>query len=148
MNADPVPPGHPEDHRRSHIFISEENMRRMRLISLLAIVVVASACASSGGSSGPRRDRNRIVTSEIAELAGLADALQVVQRLRPNWLTPRGRLGPPAIYRNNARWGDNPRALANISIASIQEMRYLSATDANIRWGTSVSGAVILVTTR
>ncbi len=125
-------------------------MRRIRLISLLAIVALAnaSACASSGGSSGPRRDRNRIVAAEVAELAGLSNALQVVQRLRPSWLTPRGRSGPPAIYRNIALWSSDPSGLANITIESIQEMRFLSAPDANVRWGTSVAGTVILVTTR
>ena len=122
-------------------------MRRIRLISLLAIVVIASACASSGGSSGPRRSRNRIVAAEVAELAGLSNALQVVQRLRPSWLTPRGRSGPPAIYRNDARWSRDPSGLVNISIESIQEMRFLSAPDANMRWGTNVAGTVILVTT-
>ncbi len=123
-------------------------MRRIRLISLLAIVVVAGACASSGGSRGPRRDRNRIVAAELAELAGASTALQAVQLLRPIWLTPRGRSAPPAIYRNNSRWGPDPRALANISIESVEEMLFLSATDANIRWGSSVGGTAILVTTR
>ncbi len=124
-------------------------MRRIRLISLLAIVVVAGACASSGGGSrGPRRDRNRIVAAELAELAGASTALQAVQLLRPNWLTPRGRSAPPAIYRNNSRWGPDPRALATISIESVEEMLFLSATDANIRWGSSVGGTAILVTTR
>ena len=49
-------------------------MKRIRLVSLLAIVVIAGACASSGGSSGgsdrPRRDRNLITTADIAELSG------------------------------------------------------------------------------
>ncbi len=122
-------------------------MRRIRLISLLAIVALASACASSGGSSGPRRSRNRIVAAEVAELVGLSNALEVVQRLRPSWLTPRGRSGPPAIYRNDAPWSRDPSGLVNISIESIQEMRFLSAPDANMRWGTNVAGTVILVTT-
>ncbi len=124
-------------------------MRRIRLISLLAIVALASAsaCASSGGSSGPRRSRDRIVAAEVAELAGLSNALQVVQRLRPSWLTPRGRSGPPAIYLNDAPWSRDPSGLVNISIESIQEMRFLSAPDATMRWGTSVGGTVILVTT-
>ena len=123
-------------------------MRRIRLISLLVIVVIAGACASSGGSRGPRRDRNRIVAAELADLTGVSNALQVVQRLRPNWLTPRGRSAPPAIYRNNNRWGPDPRALATISIESVEDMLFLSATDANIRWGSSVGGTAILVTTR
>ncbi len=123
-------------------------MRRIRLISLLAIVVIAGACASTGSSRGPRRDRNRIVATELAELTGISTALQAVRQLRPGWLTPRGRSAPPAIYRNNNRWGSNPGALANISIESVQEMRFLSATDASIRWGTSAGGTVILVTTR
>ncbi len=123
-------------------------MRRIRFISLLAIVVIAGACASSGGSSGPRRDRNLIVAAEVAELAGLSNALKVVQRLRPSWLTPRGRSGIPAIYRNDAPWSRDPSGLVNITIESIQEIRFLSAPDANVRWGTSVAGTVILVTTR
>ena len=123
-------------------------MRRIRFISLLAIVVIAGACVSTGVSRGPRRDRNRIVAAELAELAGASTALQAVQLLRPNWLTPRGRSAPPAIYRNNSRWGPDPRALATISIESVEEMLFLSATDANIRWGSSVGGTAILVTTR
>ncbi len=89
-------------------------MRRIRLISLLAIVALASACAYSGGSSGPRRSRDRIVAAEVAELAGLSNALQVVQRLRPSWLTRRGRSGPPALYRNDAAWSTDPSGLVNI----------------------------------
>ncbi len=127
-------------------------MKRIRLVSWLAIVVIAGACASSGGSSGgsdrPRRDRNLITTADIAELSGMSNALQVVRQLRPAWLRPRGRTGIPTVYRNNSRWGENPGALQNISIENVREMRFLSTTDANIRWGTSVSGPVILVTTR
>ncbi len=123
-------------------------MRRIRLLSLLAIVVIAGACASSGGSSRPRRDRNLITTAEFAELPGLSTALQVVERLRPAWLRPRGRSGLPTVYRNNSRWGQNPAALANISVENVQEIRFLSATDATMRWGASVGGTVILVTTR
>ena len=122
-------------------------MRPIRLFSLLLIVVIASACASGGGSSGPRRDRNRIVAAEFADL-GLSTALQVVRQLRPAWLNPRGRAGLPTVYRNNAPWGINPSTLANIAIERIEEIRFLSTTDANLLWGTRVQGTVILVTTR
>ncbi len=123
-------------------------MQRIRLISLLAIVVIASACASGGGSRGPRRDRNRIVLAEITELTGLTTALQVVQRLRSVWLTPRGRAGLPSVYRDDRPWGDTPQSLSAIEISSIREMQFLSATDANTRWGRNARGSVILVTTR
>ncbi len=123
-------------------------MRRIRLLSLLAIVVIAGACASSGGSSRPRRDRNLITTADLAELTGLSSALQAIQQLRPAWLRARPRTGLPTVYRNNSRWGENPGALRNISIANVREIRFLSATDATIRWGTNVSGTVILITTR
>ncbi len=123
-------------------------MRRIRLFSLLSIVVIAGACASGGASSGPRRDRNVIAAAELTELTGLSNALQVVERLRPAWLRPRGRTGLPTLYRNDSRRGENPAALANISIENVQEIRFLSATDATMRWGASVGGTVILVTTR
>ncbi len=123
-------------------------MQRIRLSSLLAIVVIAGACASGGGSSGPRRDRNRIVLAEITELTGLTTALQVVQRLRSTWLTPRGRAGLPSVFRDDRPWGNTPQSLSAIEISSIREMQFLSATDANTRWGRNARGSVILVTTR
>jgi hypothetical protein len=55
------------------------------------------------------------------------------------------------VYRNNNRWGGDPRSLEDIRIDVITEMRFLSASDATTRYGTGFTGftgGVILVVTR
>ena len=124
-------------------------MRRTRFLSLLAVVIVGSACASSGqpGQSRPRGDRNLITAEELSGLS-LSSAYEAVRRLRPAWLQARGRPPLPVVYRDNTRWGSDPRSLESIRIDAITEMRFLSASDATTRYGTGFTGGVILVVTR
>jgi hypothetical protein len=124
-------------------------MRRTRFLSLLAVVILGSACASSGqpGQSRPRRNSNLITREELSELS-VSTAYEAVRRLRPGWLQGRGRSGLPVVYRNNSRWGGDPRSLESIQINAISEMRFLNARDATTRYGTGFSGGVILVVTR
>ena len=124
-------------------------MRRSRFLSLLAVVILGSACASSGqpGQSRPRRSSNLITAEELSALS-VSSAYEAVRRLRPGWLQPRGRSGLPVVFRNNTRWGDDPRSLENIRINVIAEMRFLNASDATTRYGTGFTGGVILVVTR
>ena len=124
-------------------------MRRTRFLSLLAVVVLGSACASSGqpDQARPRRDRNLITADELSGLT-VSSAYEAVRRLRPAWLQARGRSPLPVIYRDNARWGSDPRSLENIRIDAVRQMRFLSASDATTRYGTGFAGGVILVVTR
>ncbi len=124
-------------------------MRRTRFLSLLAVVILGSACASSGqpGQSRPRRSRTLITADELSELS-VSSAYEAVRRLRPAWLQARGRSGLPVVYRNNTRWGGDPRSLESIRIDDVTEMRFLSASDATTRYGTGFTGGVILVVTR
>lgn len=124
-------------------------MRRTRFLSLFAVLVLSSACASSGqpDQSRPRRSRNLITAEELSELS-VSSCYEAVQRLRPAWLQARGRSPLPVVFRNNARWGDNPRSLESIRINSVSEIRFLSASDATTRYGTGFTGGVILVVTR
>ncbi len=124
-------------------------MRRTRFLSLLAVVILGSACASSGppGQSRPRRSSNLITAEELSELS-VSTAYEAVRRLRPGWLQGRGRSGLPVVYRTNTRWGDNPNSLESIQIDTINEMRFLSASDATTRYGTGFTRGAILVVTR
>ncbi len=124
-------------------------MLRTRFLSLLAVVILGSACASSGqpDQSRPRRSRNLITADELSGLS-VSSAYEAVQRLRPAWLQTRGRSPLPVVYRNNTRWGSDPRSLESIQIDVISEMRFLSASDATTRYGTGFTGGVILVVTR
>jgi len=124
-------------------------MRRTHFLSLLAVLVLSSACASSAqpGQSRPRRNRNLITADELSGLS-VATAYEAVRRLRPAWLQARGRSPLPAVFRNNSRWGADPRSLESIRIDIVTEMRFLSASDATTRYGTGFTGGVILVVTR
>ena len=124
-------------------------MRRSRFLSLLAVGILGSACASSGqpGQSRPRRSRNLITADELAGLSVLS-AYDAVRQLRPAWLQVRGRSALPVVFRNNARWGDDPRSLESIRMNIVTEMRFLSASDATTRYGSGFTGGVILVVTR
>ena len=124
-------------------------MRRTSFLSLLAVVVLGGACASSGqpDQSRPRRNRNLITAEELSELS-VSTCYEAVRRLRPAWLQARGRSPLPVVFRNNARWGGDPRSLESIRINSVSEIRFLSASDATTRYGTGFTGGVILVVTR
>ena len=50
--------------------------------------------------------------------------------------------------RAGARMGDAQDALRSLSVADIQEMQYLSAADATMRFGTNFVGGAIVVTSR
>jgi len=113
--------------------------------ALLALFLGVTACASSSGSAdGPRRDPNVITQDELADLQQL-DALQVVQRLRPRWLRIRAGAVPETVV-NGSRIEGQAEALRNYRVGEIRELRYLSPSDATLRFGTGYPAGAILVT--
>ena len=137
---------------------------RARVLMAAAVIAVSSGCSSSGSSSSatgapraPSRQQDVITAAEIAERAADAsNALQVVQKLRPQMLTTRGRFSPA----DSSDAGARPRVvvdgvaigqvenLVNVNAISVMEIRYISATDATTRFGTGYVGGAILVTTK
>ncbi len=123
----------------------------MMILAGFALVTGLAACASGGGSGGPRRDPNLITMEELTDHSTLT-ALDAVRRLRPRWLTGRGAgtggSNTPQLMLDGARMGDAAQGLRSISVADVQEMRYLSASDATMRFGTNFPGGAIIVTSR
>ena len=137
---------------------------RARVLMAAVLIAVSSGCSSSGSSSSatgaprpPSRQQDVITAAEIAERAADAsNALQVVQKLRPQMLTTRGRFSPA----DSSDAGARPRVvvdgvaigqvenLVNVNAISVMEIRYISATDATTRFGTGYVGGAILVTTK
>jgi len=128
------------------------------------VVAVSSGCSSSGSSNTatgaprtPSRQQNVITAAEIAERAAEAsNALQIVQKLRPQMLATRGRFSPadssdagarPKVVVDGVAYGQIEN-LVNVNAVSVGEIRYLNATDATTRFGTGYVGGVILVTTK
>jgi len=118
------------------------------------------AGTSSGIASAARKESRQqdvITESEITSRATDAtNALQVVQKLRPQMLRSRGLVSPndvtgeasmPRVYVDNVSFG-NIESLANLNATQIKEIRFLNARDATTQYGTGHVGGVILVLTK
>ena len=118
----------------------------LTLVVAFGLATALAACASSGGSAGPRRDPNLITAEELAEYSTFT-ALDAIRRLRPRWLQSRGQTSAQVI-QDGARLGDPENALRSMPVSDIEEMRYLSASDATMRYGTNYPGGAIEITSR
>jgi hypothetical protein len=147
-------------------------MRRLGLRRLTAVVFagVSLACAS-GGASGTsstsgaaadapqRRDRTVITAADIRELS-VSSLLEVVQRLHPEWLTPRnaGSVSSPKtraassstdvavqVYVDTQRAG-TADILSQMSPTMAASLKYYSASEAQARFGNgNIYGAIQVV---
>jgi hypothetical protein len=104
-----------------------------------------------------RRQANVISHAEIEQIRNQArNAFEVVSRLRAQFL--KNRVRGDAI--GTADWGRGPQVvlddspyggvetLRNIEVDAIEEIRYVSGTDAAVRYGPEYHGGAIVVLTR
>lgn len=135
-------------------------MKTRSLFLLAALVVVLPGCASSSSGSGasqqsaarPARGSSDRITAEELATIDVQNALQAIQRLRPNFLQNRGGAsasitqGPQdvVVYVDQTRMG-GPSTLAQIPITDVKEIQHLSGTDATQRYGTGHGSGVIIV---
>lgn len=119
------------------------------------LLLILCACQSAPGAAGGNRpDPNRITEAELTDIPALT-AYQAIQRLRPGWLRPRassirGAAGvryTAQIFVDGAPRGDLD-VLNGIDVRDVQEMRYLSASDATTRYGTGYPGGIIEILMR
>ena len=131
-------------------------MKSMKLLAVLALVACSSSNAAQKASSpagptpaatAPRASRELITRTQI-EATPAQDAYDLVQRLRPEYLRERGvssiSRGPalPVVYMDGVRRG-GPEILKTIRSNEIEEIRFISATDATTRWGTEHTAGAI-----
>ncbi len=130
----------------------DRSTRALAMIPMLVITAGLAACASGGGGGDgtPRRSGNTITAEELVDYTTFT-ALDVIRRLRPRWLQPRGTTATganlPVAFLDGARLGD-PSRLSSINVSDIESIRYLSASDATMRYGTNFPGGAIEVRTR
>ena len=128
----------------------------VRLIGAATMVALSAvACSSSGTTTAgtPRPGPNLITAAEI-EKASVQNAFEAVQKLRPAMLR-RSSLasanaqskGELVVYVDNTRYGpvDNLRQIPASSIAAV---RYYSASESQMKWGSNHPGGVIEVLTK
>ncbi len=116
-------------------------MKTAILIALLAV----TACGPSLQTKAPHRSQN-LITEEEFKTTSAHNAYDAIKTLRPRMLRRRGDL-PSVVYMNGARMGEIG-LLYNINAETIKEVRYLSASEATVQYGTGHTGGAILITTK
>lgn len=127
-----------------------------RRIGLAALVLAACAgppspAADTSPSQGSARD---VITRTDLEGHEDLSAFEAIRRLRPTWLRYRGQavLTSPEreglrVYLDGSYFGD-AAALGQLRVVAIQEIRFLDARRATMRFGTGHTVGAIVVTTR
>lgn len=124
----------------------------MRTLILAAVVAMGAAwgCAGSGSSvGGPEpSDRNRITRAELEDMPSI-NAHEAVTRLHREWL--RGRAGTirsqtgrnyPEVFVNGRPYGPVD-VLLQFGTDQLEEIRFISASDATTRYGTGYPAGII-----
>ena len=119
-------------------------VRRSALV-IAAVVSLAACNQPKTGKTAPH-NRNLITADEIATIS-VTDAFEVVERLRPTFLSTRGTLSPPVAFLDGLLLGELP-SLHNIQPASIASIQYLDPLMATQRFGKAAGGGAILVTSK
>ena len=120
----------------------------MRIAALaLGIVMAATACASTGTAAADQsptasttRSRANVITLQEINESRAPTLADLIRQTRPGWPTN------VAIFLNNDPFGDYSQ-LRNLSLTRTAEVRYLTASEAQMRWGSRFQ-AVIQVITR
>ncbi|HEY0970168.1 MAG TPA: hypothetical protein VGE02_04215 [Gemmatimonadales bacterium] len=125
-------------------------MKRRTLLTV-ALLALTTACASTSGRSSTY-DRDRLSREEL-EVRPQSNMYDTVVALRSNWLRSiRGGIGgrvnvTPLVYVDGRPLG-NVEVLRSVSTQSVQSARYMSASEAQNRYGMSEARPVIDISTR
>lgn len=129
-------------------------MKRVPLYTVLALLtglMLACSASSGGRSASAGRSTANLLTRETILNTNRANAFEVINALRPNWLVRRGsrELSPGendvVIYYGNSRLG-GPESLRSILPDSIERIEFLTAAAAGQRFGLGHENGVILIT--
>ena len=130
-------------------------LRRRRLQWQVAgiALVLASACVRNSGD--PVLQSSDIITrAELSKTSAL-NAYEAVQRLRPQFFKDRGRTSilraesrTPIVVLDDRPLGDMS-TLRDISLNVVYEIRYLSASQAQVKYGSGYpAGAIVVVSAK
>lgn len=128
--------------------------RGMLVTIVLVAAVALAACASHGPPSARTSDASTITESEI-DSSHSSTAYDVIHKLRPQFLIPRGTLsldpavGPalPRVYVDDQLYGD-ASTLRGILVGTIESIRFYSASEAQYKYGHDNSAGVIAIFTK
>jgi hypothetical protein len=121
--------------------------------ALLALSVAGCSSSSSQRSGAVRPGPNLITADEIGK-AAVQNAFEAVQKLSPTMLRRQQPAtmnaqarGEVIVYVDNTRYGAADH-LRQIPASSIAIVRYFSASESQLKWGSGHPGGVIEVITK
>jgi hypothetical protein len=123
------------------------------LAGMVAVIGCASTPSRPDGTT-PLRKGNVLTAEEIADAhADVNSAYDAVQRLRPNWLAPRGTMSSSTAGSNYAQVFVNDQfvgdiaALKNINAYQVGDVRYYDPSQAGGRFGirAGTNGAIEVI---
>jgi hypothetical protein len=135
------------------------NRRSVRtvLLPLAFVPALALSCASAEEARPAGRSASVITAAELANMPD-SDLLEVVERLRPRWLQPRGvtslqisrATGQIVVYLDRTYLG-GPDMLRQYRSGEVTQLRYLDAVTAAAELSgydatRYVSGAIVIYT--
>lgn len=121
---------------------------------LVYVVLLSTAACVVPHKSGARPvDRDRVLAKDFAD-RDFTNAYEVVECLRPNWLTSRGptsvrdpRPQYADVFVDGISTGSGPEYLTQIHISQVLEIRFYRPSEAGARYGMNHPRGVIDVIT-
>lgn len=112
-----------------------------------AVLILVTACVSNPARVASPGDPYRISADELLE-SRIDNLYDAVRQLRPSWFrrTSRGRSGqqPIMVYLDDQQLG-GVTALGRFTTNSVAEVRYLTPTEAQVRYGQSNFGRAAIL---
>jgi hypothetical protein len=118
----------------------------MRIAALaLGIVIAATACASSGTAAADQsvtasstRPRTNVISSQEIRESRATNLADLIRQSRPGW--PR----QATVFLNN---DPDPSGTAlNRSPSTVSEIRYLTRSEAQAKWGSRFQDVIQIIT--
>lgn len=121
----------------------------MRMLRLVSCAVLVIACSSSRPKLVAAPDRTVLTRDEIAGAAAAPSMYDVIRRLRPEYLTDRGRTSllnqgdpRPVVFMDEQEYGPI-ESLRNVQPAAIKQVRFYGASAAVARFGSRYGAGII-----
>ncbi|HEX5437075.1 MAG TPA: hypothetical protein VFW98_07945 [Gemmatimonadaceae bacterium] len=120
---------------------------RIRAAAVCLLLLLGACHHSSNAQRAIAHPDPNVITAEEIRKSNESTAYAVIQALRPNMLTARGRSGAVVVFLDNQPFGDLG-SLQGLSSLGIEEIRYLSPSEARGEYGPAYSGGVIAITSK
>jgi hypothetical protein len=112
----------------------------------LGLVLAAGACASSGTATSDQsptgtttRPRTNVITLQEIRESSAPSLADLIRQVRPGWPTA------VTIFVNNDPLGDYNQ-LRNLSVNNTAEIRYLTRSEAQMKWGSRFQEVIQVIT--